>query len=386
MTSRLTLLPLSAALAMSLAACSNGADTNTAVGADTTAQATSAPEPAATSTHSALAEVPVIPEAFKSAMTPEDNIDSLASWTHEDGTTWVFGTAKSTDRLVIYDGNTGETLRTLGGRGEADGEFKRPNGVFVIDDLLLVVERDNHRVQGFALPSLEPLGHFGADQLVKPYGLWVDKADDGGYRLYVTDAYMAGEDAEGEDILPPLAELDERVKRYTVRVDGDRLHGEFTGAFGDTGEAGALRVVESLWGDPANDRLLVAEEDETYANEFKVYDLEGTFSGQVFGADTFAAQAEGIALHACGDGQGWWVTTEQGKDVTTFHLFERDSLEHAGAFRGGLVANTDGIWLHQAATRQFPDGVFYAVHDDQGMVAFDWRDIARTLDLPACAG
>src|SRR5690606_4279744 len=246
-----------------------------------------------------------------------------------------------------------------GERGEGDGQFKRPNGVFVIDDVLLVVERDNRRVQGFALPSLEPLGHFGTDELVKPYGLWGDKAD-GGYQLYVTDAYMAGEDAEGEDILPPFEELDERVKRYSFTVDGADIQGELAGAFGDTGEAGALRVVESLWGDPANNRLLVAEEDETYANEFKIYDLEGDFSG---------------------DG-GWWVTTEQAKDVTTFHLFERDSLEHAGAFRGEMVANTDGIWLHQEPTRNFPQGAFYAVHDDQGMVAFDWRDIARTLELP----
>ena len=383
MTSRLSLIPLAAALALALTACSNDADTVTAAGADTAPDTTSAPEATTTSTHPALAEVPVIPEAFKSTMTPEDNIDSLASWTREDGTTWVFGTAKATDRLVVYDGDTGETLRTLGERGEADGQFKRPNGIFVIDDLLLVVERDNRRVQGFALPSLEPLGHFGAGDLIKPYGLWVDKATDGQYQLYVTDAYMAGEDADGEDILPPFEELDERVKRYTFTVDADGLHGELAGSFGDTSEAGALRVVESLWGDPASNRLLVAEEDETYANEFKVYDLEGNFSGQVFGADIFAAQAEGIALYTCGDG-GWWVTTEQAKDVTTFHLFERDSLEHAGAFRGEMVSNTDGIWLHQAATQEFPSGAFYAVHDDQGMVAFDWRDIARTLELPDC--
>ena len=385
MTSRFSLLPLAAALALMLGACGGDAAPASEAGTPTTGAATSAAGAGAaqaTSTHPALAEVPVIPEAFKSAMTPEDNIDSVASWTHADGRTWVFATAKSTDRLVVYDGDTGETLRTLGERGEGDGQFKRPNGVFVIDDVLLVVERDNRRVQGFALPSLEPLGHFGTDELVKPYGLWVDKSD-GGFQLYVTDAYMAGEDAEGEDILPPFEELDERVKRYTFTVDADGLHGELAGSFGDTSEAGALRVVESLWGDPASNRLLVAEEDETYANEFKVYDLEGDFSGQVFGGDTFAAQAEGISLYTCGDG-GWWVTTEQARDVTTFHLFERDSLEHAGAFRGEMVANTDGIWLHQEATRNFPQGAFYAVHDDQGMVAFDWRDIARTLKLPDC--
>src|SRR3546814_20350229 len=71
------------------------------------------------------------------------------------------------------------------------------------------------------------------------------------------------------------------------------------GAFCDTGAKGALRVVESVWGDPDNDRLLLAEEDESYANEFKVYDLQGRFTGRTFGGDFLQAQAEGIALKAC---------------------------------------------------------------------------------------
>jgi 3-phytase len=51
---------------------------------------------------------------------------------------------------------------------------------------------------------------------------------------------------------------------------------------------------------------------------------------------------------------------------------------------GRTVANTDGIWLHDAASQRFPDGVLYAVHDDQGVVALDWRDIAKALSLPPC--
>jgi len=37
--------------------------------------------------------------------------------------------------------------------------------------------------------------------------------------------------------------------------------------------------------------------------------------------------------------------------------------------------------IAQAATSRFPNGVFYAVHDDQGVGAFDWRDIAKALAL-----
>lgn len=360
--------------ALALTACGNGPAADNAVKDD---QATVAP--------AGTEAIAAVEEAFASAFTPEDNIDSLAAWSRPDGGIWVIGTAKATDRLVVYDGATGETLRTVGESGDGEGQFNRPNGIATVDDLVFVVERDNHRVQVLRLPEFTPVTTFAAGDLVKPYGLWVNRTDDG-YEVYVTDAYMAGEDAQGEDILPPLAELDRRVWRYAARPDGDGLNASLVGQFGDTGEAGALRVVESIWGDPANDRLLIAEEDESYANELKVYGLEGEFSGRTIGRDVFKAQAEGIMLKACTDDSGWWLTTEQGKGRTVFHLFDRNTLEHAGAVSGRTVANTDGIWLHDAPSARFPDGALYAVHDDQGMVAFDWRDIAGALSLPACAG
>ncbi len=336
-------------------------------------------------------EAATIAEAWLSAMTPKDNIDSPAAWTAPDGRTWVIATAKATDELVVYDGDTGATLRRVGRSGKGPGEFDRPNGVAAVDApgsgpgqaLLFVVERDNRRVQLMRLPGFEPLATFGTDELAKPYGLWVNRTPTG-FDVYVTDAYMAGEDARGEDILPPLAELDRRVQRYAVEPDGAGYKVRHAGAFGDTTADGALRVVESIWGDPANDRLLIAEEDEAYADELKVYDIGGRYAGRTIGRDVFKAQAEGIALKACADGSGWWLTTEQGKGRTVFHLFDRATLAHVGAVAGRTVANTDGIWLHDAPSARFPEGALYAVHDDQGVVALDWRDIAAALSLHAC--
>ena len=325
-----------------------------------------------------------VAEAFATAMVPEDNIDSPASWVTADGAVWLIATAKATDKLVVYDGQSGQTLRDVGSAGTGLGQFDRPNGIAVVDDLLLVVERDNRRVQVFSLPDFTAIGAFGQDELRKPYGLWVNKTAEGAYDLYVTDSWDNGEDAQGNDILPPLAELNERVRRYAMRVADGKASATLVSSIGDTSEKGALRVVESLWGDVANDRLLIAEEDETYANEFKVYTLEGQFTGQVFGGEKLTAQAEGIMLRTCGE-DGWWITTEQGKQRSVFHLFDRKTLDHVGAFDGNSVANTDGIWNDQSASARFPNGVLYAVHDDQGVVAFDWNDIAAALKLPECA-
>lgn len=337
----------------------------------------------------ATANVPhqVLREAFLTARTPEENVDSPASWIAPDGRVLLLATSKKTSRLMIYDGDTGTELRRYGSAGAKPGQFLRPNGIAVHGDRVYVVERDNRRVQVLQLPGLESLGSFGSAELKQPYGLWVRDSGDGSVEVLVSDAYMAGEDANGDEIPPPLAELNARYKRYQVGTGAGTFDARYVGAFGDATEAGAIRVPESLWGDIAHDRLLIAEEDLKTGTAVREYDLAGNYRGRTIGLGLFKAQAEGIALWTCPDGSGYWLTTDQFKDRSLFHVFDRKTLAHLGAFSGETVGNTDGVWLQQRATKRFPAGVFYAVHDDMGVGAFDWRDIAKALSLrERCAG
>lgn len=331
----------------------------------------------------AKAKVPhmVISEVFVTPSTPADNLDSPASWRAPDGRRWLIATAKGTHQLAVFDGDSGERLRKVGGKGAALGELNRPNGVAVIDDLLLVVERDNHRVQLFALPTFEPLATFGQDVLREPYGLWV-RALDGGYEVIVSDNYMS---PGNKDVPPPLADLGERFKRFRLTHTAGRWQGKAIGSFGDTGEQGAVRIAESVFGDVANDRLMVAEEDVATGTQLREYGLDGRYRGRNIGAGLFKAQAEGMALLQCADGSGYWIATDQFKDRSLFHVFDRRSLKHLGAFSGRVTANTDGVWLDARGDARFPKGVFYALHDDQAVAAFDWRDIAKALRLKDCA-
>jgi 3-phytase len=322
-----------------------------------------------------------VAEAFLTPLTPDDNVDSPASWTAPDGQSWLIATAKSTHRLLVYRGDTGELLRTVGEQGAAPGQFDRPNGVFVVDNLVLAVERDNRRVQVLRLPEFTPLGSFGETELQQPYGLWLRRSESG-YEVLVSDAFM---DPSDEDTVPPLDQLGRRFQRYRFEVQGEVLQARLLGSFGATDAAGAIRIPESLWGDEAHDRLLISEEDQADGTRIKQYRLSDFgYAGADLGADLFRAQAEGIALYACTDGSGWWIATDQYKDRSLFHVFERASLAHRGSFAGAVVANTDGIWLDQTASARFPQGAFYAVHDDQGVGAFDWRDIASALGLEGC--
>ncbi len=317
----------------------------------------------------------VVVEAFESPRSPRDNIDSLAVWPRQR---WLFATAKATDRVMVFDAGTGAPLRAFGSSGDGPGQFRRPNGVAVVDDLCLVVERDNHRVQGFALPGLEPLGTFGAADLVAPYGIAVVRGGEpGAFSVYVTDNY--GETPAG---IPPAAELGARVKQYAVRLNGGRLDATLVRRFGATSGEGVLHVVESVGADAAAGRLLIADEHES-RHDIKVYTLDGEFTGTVIGRGLFDAEPEGIALLECGKG-GWWVATDQRQQRTVFNLFDRRTLERVGSFQGRLVANTDGIAIAGPPGKPFGSGALFAVHDDQSVTAFDWAEVVRATGLTAC--
>jgi len=323
-----------------------------------------------------------VPESFVSVETPAEELDSAAAWTAPDGHVWVIVTGKSTHRLDVYDGDSGERLRQVGSEGSAPGQFLRPNGIAVAGDKLFVVERDNHRVQVLSLPDFKPVGSFGEKELRSPYGLWINETEPGELEVYVTDSFMYG---KHYDVVPPYSELDQRVRRYRVQFDQDgKLMASYGGAFGDTREDYALRMVESIAGDAPNDRLLIADEDTRHLSTLREYSFSGKFSGRSLPQDSFGAEAEGVALWTCPDGSGYWIAVDQLAPHTIFHLFDRKTLAPVGSFQGKVTSHTDGVALHGPTVR-FPGGVLYAVHDDKALAAFDLREVARTLRIaPTC--
>lgn len=320
----------------------------------------------------------VVAEAFITPANPPDEVDSPTAWLTPEGGRWLISTGKETHQLLVHDGETGALLRRVGGKGPAPGQFNRPNGVFAWGDRLFVVERDNRRVQVLSLPGFTPLATFGEGELRSPYGLWLHEPEGGRIELWVTDSFMDGDDY---DVVPPLEALSARIKRFSVLIDGDAVSARFDGASGDTSEAGALRVVESIAGDVANNRLLVAEEDVPTGTGYRVYGFDGGYAGRDIGVGEFGAQAEGIALWACPDGSGYWIAADQFIDATLFHVYDRQTLEAKGRFAGRNTGMTDGVWFSQAPSTRFPAGVFYASNRDESLSAFDWRAIASALGL-----
>ena len=351
--------------ALLLAGCSGGADPRPTAGGAEPAAAASPDSPA------------LIEEAFLTIREEAENVDSVATWHGPDGQHWLIATAKEGNVLQVFDAATGEPVQRVGETGDGAGQFSRPNGISVIDDMVAVVERNNTRVQLFALPGFEPLGSFGSEQLRWPYGVWLQRMTDGAYRAFVTDAYETADEQ-----IPPDSELGERIKQFRFTVGQAGVSAKHERSFGATEGDGVLHKVESLFGDPETGRLLVADED---AVDIKLYDFGGRFQGAIMGADIFEYEPEGIALYACADGSGYWFTTDQDTRINRFHVFTREALDYVGSFGGPVTRNTDGVWLTQTAMPGFPAGTFYAVHDDGNVAAFDLSRVFDALSLTACS-
>jgi 3-phytase len=322
-----------------------------------------------------------IMERLETSRDATDNVDSVAVAPEQS---WIIATSKGTHCLIVADGSTGEIIRRVGSAGSEPGSFLRPNGIAVAGDLVLVVERDNARVQVLRLPGLETIGLVGEEELQRPYGIAVmpsSEPAEGGTTLdlFVTDNLRLSEDDLQASEMLGDPRLGERVKRYRLSLVGDTFTSEHIATFGDIDGDGALLTVESIAVDPVHDRLLIADE-HGQRKWIAVYRTDGTFTGTLVGEAIFTAEPEGIVLWRCGD-RGYWLTTDQHADRTVFELFDRVTLDPVGSFVGATTANTDGIGLTQEGLPSMPSGAFYAVHDDQSISGFDLRDIASALRL-----
>lgn len=317
--------------------------------------------------------VAVVEEAFVTRLARTSNMDSPAIWKGPEGEDWLLTTGKWTNRLHVYDAATGAPIRTVGQRGTALGEFRRPNGIAVAGDLVLVVERDNARVQVLRLPDFQPVASFGEETLRKPYGIAVLERGAAELEVFITDDYRAFLGRTPRD-----RELGQRVQRFRMATSDHRIELAHRSAFGDTARAGRLRKVESLAVDPDAGILLIADEE---AGDVKVYRIDGSFTGQVLWGDVIRHDPEGIALYACGPDDGYWIIADQHRTENRFLVFHRRSFELLGAFTGTTVRNTDGIALIQRPLGSMTAGVLFAVHNDRGVGAFSWSKIAETLDL-----
>lgn len=320
-----------------------------------------------------------VSEVYQTIRDTLNNVDTPAIWHGPNDEHWLLATAKETNVILAYNAINGEQLHVFSESGTDIGQLDRPNSIAIVEDYAVVVERNNHRVQVFSLPQFKSIGYFGEAELIRPYGLSIIPEKDGAYRIFVTDNY----ETEDEEV-PADSALGKRVQEFTFTINEGELSATFNKAFGATSGEGVLKKVESIMADPAQNRLLIADED-SIQNNIKVYDLEGNFTGDIMGEGTFKYEPEGIALYSCPENTGYWVTTDQGKKHNFFYVFDRKSLKHIGTFVNPNTLNTDGITISQRSFPEFPEGGFFPIHNDGNVSAVSWGEIAKALKLKVCS-
>ncbi len=319
----------------------------------------------------------MVNEKYQTAWNQNDNIDSPAIWHGPNGEHWLLATAKGTHRVYVYNALNGAPFDTLDSDDSIPGGLNYPNGIWVLENTLFVVERDNHRVSVFSLPNLEYLLSIGEKELIRPYGMsiWKDQTS-GTYTLYVTDNYL-----NPDESVPEASKLNRRVKTWRFENAQDPKNIQFVKAFGETTEPGMLKEVESIFPDPIHNQLLICDEVD---DRIKVYDLEGNFSGKVIGEGFFTqSDPEGIFLYECDDENGYWFTTDQSKKKhqNHFHIFSRKDLTYIGTFFGDKTQNTDGITLSVKGFPGFENGAFFPVNDDGNVSAIDLKAVAEKMGI-----
>jgi len=342
--------------------------------------------------------LPSIPEVWRSADYRKEKaeLDSMALWRSPDGAdAWLFVTGKKSHTVEIIDGHTGRHLRTLGKKGSGQGEFRRPNGIAVADDLLFVVERGNRRLQVFRLPSLDPVLQFGEELLINPYGLTVFRdpqvTASAAYHVYITDQQEFDPKALHLAAVMQGA-MAQRVKHLVVSENGTALTVEHRSTFGDIDGPGALFEVETIMADPEEKTLWICDEK---SKAIRIYDLDGKFTGRSVGEGIIVGDPEGLALYrdASLPEGGVWVLSDQRDEVTVLRLFSRRSghllvsalgRSAAPGVDDPVLAMTDGLWLAQESLgTSFHQGALFCAHLDKQVSAYSFGDLLKLGEAPS---
>ena len=169
------------------------------------------------------------PSATSRRKRPSDELDSLATWTAEDGRTWLIATGKSTHRLVVYDADSGDApARRSAAKAAAPGQFDRPNGIAVYGDHAVRRRARQPSRAGAVAARLRRRRHLrrtGTAQPLRP--LAATRPSRASSRSTSPTASCT---ARSSTKCRRWHELDQRVRRYRVQFDqAGRLRATYGG-------------------------------------------------------------------------------------------------------------------------------------------------------------
>jgi 3-phytase len=324
----------------------------------------------------AAAQLPMyeLSETFWTPFDAADGVSGLASWKGPGGEHWLFAAGSKADRLLLFDAATGERKLYVGQTGNALGQMSKPVAFATTADLLFVVEAGNRRIQVLGLPEFTLLGTFGETQLKQPVSVVVTPMTDGSLQALVLDVATA---SPGQ---PTAEELASRVQRFTLVREGYTIRTSYLGSGAPTSGPGALLAPLAAAWDYAQNRLLVLDERGD-APVLVALDAAGQFQEAISLAG--AGEPRSLGFLPCGNG-GYWLLGEEASQRSQVRVLDAATFAPRGVFRSRTATNAVGLAALTSTPAQ-PGGAVYLGNNGQGAVAFDWAEVSKVLNLPACA-
>jgi 3-phytase len=310
-----------------------------------------------------------IKESFVSKKDKKANIDSLIIYIDKKHN-YVVATAKQTHQLYVYDAIKGAILKKIGSKGVKKLQFHRPNGIGLYKKICFVVERDNQRIQILKLPDFKFVGFITHASIKKPYGISIQKISTNYIKLFITDNTTLFSKKR-------IHIFHLRFYKNTITYHYDPLF--FVSSHVKKNDL--PRKMESIFVDPAYDRVYVADE---FSHKIRVYQL--STAKLLFHKIKLHAEPEGIGMYALNEKEGYLIFTAQSMSPkkNIFYVYDRRTLTYISKFSGQQTSNTDGIVVTNIGYGPFKRGVFVAVHNDQAISLFNWEDITQKTTL--CGG
>lgn len=97
------------------------------------------------------------------------NLTKLKWWYNKESKEyWLFALSEDCHKIFILNALSGKYIKSLGNNGDKVGEFDKPIDLCVYENFLMVLEKDNNRVQIFSLPELNFISILGEVELSNP--------------------------------------------------------------------------------------------------------------------------------------------------------------------------------------------------------------------------
>jgi 3-phytase len=248
-------------------------------------------------------------------------------------------------------------------------QFDFPDGIAVIDDVVIVVERERHRVQVLRLPDYQSLGFIGEEELIQPAGLYVYSVVPGYYHLYITD-----ESDPLEDEPPTDGDARHRIKHYTFSVRNEVVKSVLSRSFGIVGDPG-MPYPDNLTAIAFDPDALRSDNEEDFLrmNSWMPEEMDEPGAPGQYKTAEFRQVGLSDSLEAAIQGY------DRDKN-SSFKLGGTVNYRYIESFSGTGGDRIDDNAMTRENFEDFPDELSYAVHEDGSVSSFAWKDIT---DVPS---